>query len=229
MCKIIGEVAAKGHVGDYNFRSYGKNNVDLLFNTLREAEAEHDKLVKNLKNVKISKPDLKGKKAYLVGFSDYHNVEGITNCINNKYGTALKLNSDNENCLKVLSLDPCTNNNNLYRATLLLSDNVLKIMNEKFDNKLRICYTTCTLYPHRPHKRCHKCQQHGHLKNECQETTPTCALCAGDHFTDQCSCNESPKCNNCFKSNDFKNQCETHSANSSQCPVFRAYRAQVKD
>ena len=225
--KILGEKAASGSLADYDYKSYGKNSMDLLFNSMAEAEIEHKKLVGNLAGLQVSTPDMnRSRKAYLVGLADYHDVDSVSNFIQKRYGNDLKLNDINKNCLKVISVDPCAKDRTLFRATLQLSEDVLNIISKVFNNRLRVSYASCRLYPVQPHRRCHKCQEHGHIKRNCKQEKPTCAQCAGDHYTDECiaSVEDGLKCVNCFKSDDFKNRC-SHSANSSQCPVFLAYRS----
>ena len=89
---------------------------------------------------------------------------------------------------------------------------------------MRLSFVSCTVYPFKPHKRCFKCQEHGHIKRECKQSTATCAVCAGDHFTDKCTDKETVKCANCFKSTQFKNRAASHCANSSECPIFIEFR-----
>ena len=230
---ILGEKAAQGHLSDYDYKAYGKNSVDLLFNSLAEANAEHQKLVNSLKELKVSKPDMnRSRKAYLVGLSDYHKEKGVEDYILKRYGDALDLNGANKNCLKVMSIDPCAKNNKLFRATLQLSEDVLDIISKRFNNRLRVSYVSCLLYPVQPHKRCHKCQEHGRYKRDCKQEKPSCAKCAGGHYTDECIMPDvdqpDNKCINCYKSDEFNNVCD-HSADSNKCPVFLAYRAKQKN
>ena len=126
--------------------------------------------------------------------------------------------------LKVLQINPCHKDNTVYRATLSLTAEVLNIIDKQLHFKLRFSFISCTVYPFKPHKRCFKCQAHGHMKYECKQATATCAVCAGDHFTDQCIVNDITKCINCFKSTEFKDGAFSHSANSNTCPIFRDYR-----
>ena len=231
--QILDVKAAQGQLSEYDYKAYGKNSVDLLFNSLAEAEAEHVKVVKILDELNVSKPDInRSRKAYLVGLADYHmgKEEDVYNYILRRYGDELLLNDANKDCLKVASIDPCAKNPRNFRATLQLSESVLSIISKKLNNRLRVGYISCIVYPVVPHKRCHKCQEHGHFKRHCKQEVPTCAHCAGEHFTDQCTnSHDAPKkCINCFKSDDFKNDCN-HSADSNLCPVFLAYRSKQKN
>ena len=129
--------------------------------------------------------------------------------------------------LKVLSIDPCNNNDKLFRATLRLSQDVLDIISNSLGNKLCVSYISCTVYPVKPHRRCRKCQVHGHIKRECSKEKPTCAYCAGDHFTDQCTVSDQPdkmKCINCWNSKKYKEHACNHTADSNNCPVFLDFR-----
>ena len=228
--KILSARAAKGDFDEYDYKPNGKNSIDLLFNSLDEAKKEHKKLVDNLDTIKVSEPDINNRrKAFLVGLSYYDEKEDVSDYLHKKYGDALKLDGENKDCLQVLSVDPCNTNQDLYRATLLVSDDVLAIIRKKFNNRLRVSYVTCTVYPVKPHRRCFKCQKHGHMQSKCQEETPTCSKCAGSHYSDKCTATGITKCANCFKSEDHKSRCNDHTADSSDCPVFREYRAKSKN
>ena len=120
--KVLAAAAAKGLIDDLDYRSTGTNSIDLLFPTMLEAETQHQKLISKLNDVNISKPDLnRGKKAFLVGLSDFHTVEYVQKAINDKYGNVLKLNDENKNCIEVLEINPCNRDKTVYRATLSLT------------------------------------------------------------------------------------------------------------
>lgn len=225
---VLSKYVAQKIMSDCDYKVYGRNSVDLLFHTMAEAKAEHSKLVESLKDITISEPDMNlSRKAYFVGLADYHTKEGLHDYLYSKYGDALLLHGTNANCLKVLSIDPCLNDPTVYRATLQLSQDVLDIISGSFNNRLRYGFSTCIIYPINPHKRCRKCQVHGHNKGQCQKAKPTCSYCAGDHFSDQCphaGNEEKRKCINCFNSVKYKDQCHSHSADSNECPIFRDFR-----
>ena len=225
---VLSKYVAQKVMSDCDYKVYGRNSVDLLFPTMAEAKAEHSKLVKSLNDITVSEPDMNlSRKAYFVGLADYHTMEGVRDYLYSKYGDALLLHGTNANCLKVLSIDPCQNDPTVYRATLQLSQDVLDIISGSFKNRLRYGFSTCIVYPINPHKRCRKCQVHGHNKGQCKKDKPTCSYCAGDHFSDQCphiGNEEKRRCINCFNSEKYKDQCHSHSADSSECPVFRDFR-----
>ena len=151
--------------------------------------------------------------------------------MNKKYSATLELNGVNKNCLKVMSIDPCNKNKKLFRAKLQLSEDVLDIISNSLNNKLCVSYSSCTVYPVKPHRRCRKCQVHGHTKSQCTQNKPTCAYCAGDHFTDQCPVSDQEdkkKCINCYKSTKYKDVCN-HTADSYDCPVFLDYRKDMSN
>lgn len=62
--QVLAAAAAKGLIDDLDYRSTGTNSIDLLFPTMAEAESQNQKLINNLNDVNISKPDLnRGKKS----------------------------------------------------------------------------------------------------------------------------------------------------------------------
>ena len=230
---VLAERVSKGALSDdYDYKVYGRNTVDLLFKSLAEAKAEYVKLKESLPDFTVSEPDLNNsKKAYLVGLADFHTVDGVKKCLHQKYGETLQLHGENKSCLEILSIDPCNNNDRVFRAKIQMSEQVMNIISNSLGNKLRIGFSSCTVYPIHPHRRCRKCQGHGHIKSECKESKPTCAFCGGEHYTDQCQFrNQEDKkmCINCFKSDEFKDQCRSHSADSGDCPVFKHFRSSGK-
>lgn len=71
--------------------------------------------------------------------------------------------------------------------------------------------------------RCFKCQAYGHMVSRCSGTL-TCRKCSGSHhITDCVSAVES--CANCQKQDDSHDS--AHSADSPDCPCFKAYRDEL--
>lgn len=73
--------------------------------------------------------------------------------------------------------------------------------------------------------QCHRCQEWSHATSNCR-ARPTCLKCAGPHWTRECTIIEKNdenqkliKCANCK---------ENHTANSTNCPVYRAKIEQIE-
>ena len=132
----------KGKLKRYDCRSRGKDGMDLLFASYEEAQAEYDSICKTLgeEKVVISPPEmLREKKAYLVGLDNYHFenpnlvVEEILDVSQNAWLTQ----HIDQSCFKVTEVKPCNNNRHNFRATIQLSDEVLKII-ESPGNRLMV-------------------------------------------------------------------------------------------
>ena len=165
----------------------------------------------------------RARRAYLVGLEDYHNAEVVKEEIVRRYGDVLQLNSVNKLCFNVIDFSKCNSNNGVYRATLELSEELLQLIKTKFGNRLRIGFVGCTVYPFRQHNRCNKCQVYGHQIKDCKQATPSCANCAGDHFTRECQQKNDLKCINCHRNEQHKSSCVGHKASSTECPVYKEY------
>ena len=168
----------------------------------------------------------KARRAYLVGLEDYHTAEDVLEEIERKYGDTLQLKTANKSCLRILEIEPCNNDPTNFRATLELSEELLSAIELRLSNKLCIGFVGCTVYPFRNHDRCNKCQDHKHKYKQCRAKDPSCANCAGDHYTSKCASNVI-RCINCLRSDKYKDQADGHKASSQQCPVYIEHQQQV--
>ena len=212
----------------YECRSRGKDGMDLLFESFAEAQTEYATMCKTLgdEKVVISPPEmLSEKKAYLVGLDHYHfeNPDLVLEEILDVSQNAWLTQYIDQSSFKIIEVKPCNNNRHNFRATIQLSEEVLKIL-ESHGNKLRVGYLNCSIYPFMPHIRCAKCQVHGHKKDRCQHANFVCAKCAGNHETIECN-SDVRKCINCFNDTNLRRGCNGHGADSNTCPVFIAARA----
>ena len=230
--RIFARHSAKGKgvsgLKRYNCRSRGRDGMDLLFSSYEEAVAEFNSVSDALKDEKvtISKPEIMNvKKAYLVGLDNYHfenNDLVLEEILDVSQNTWLSEHIKSS-CFKVLEVKPCLKDKYNYRATLQLSDEVLNSIMDSHGGKIRVGYLNCSVYPFTPHFRCQRCQSHGHKKDSCKLDHFTCAKCAGNHSTTECT-SDIQKCINCFNDANHKDGCMSHSADSNHCPVFLAAR-----
>lgn len=226
--RVLGKYASNGTLKqDYQYKSRGKDTIELLFKSQESALAEYNILRSALTDIDVNYPIMaKARRAYLVGLEDYHDSKNVLEEIERKYGDVLQLNSVNKSCLKILEINPCNNNDEVFRATLELSEELLLSIDQRLGNKLRIGFVGCTVYPFRNHDRCNKCQDHTHKWKDCKADSPTCANCAGNHYTSKCTSNLI-RCCNCLKHEKFKNNADGHKASSTDCPVFLEHSKQA--
>ena len=219
---VLSRLVVKGTLPEYKYRFREQNNIDLVFSSLAEAKNEFNKISAMLKDFTVDTPKLaRGKRAYLVGLHDFHTEDDVVmKSILRNYSDILQLNGKNKDCLQVEEIKPCNSKNGVYRATLLMSDDVFDIIKTRLHSRLRICMTSCSVYLIHPHIRCYWCQEHGHMRKDCTSEKPVCPKCGGDHQEKSCT-NSVIKCRNCEKSDAFKANCMGHRADSNLCPVYK--------
>lgn len=87
-------------------------------------------------------------------------------------------------------------------------------------DKLFIDWAMCRVEDDVEVVRCHKCQLHGHVIKYCSETKFTCAHCAGEHESRECTkkslADFTPICASCKR---FKKP-HDHATGSSGCPSY---------
>lgn len=71
-------------------------------------------------------------------------------------------------------------------------------------------------------KRCYKCQAFGHYSNFCKEKQ-ACQNCGEGHNSSECK-SDKVSCINCVKNDESDS---SHSANSLECPSYKAYRNSI--
>lgn len=96
-------------------------------------------------------------------------------------------------------------------------------------NRVFIGITSCRVYDRFFVKRCNKCQEFGHYKNNCTKQD-VCGYCGGNHPSEGCSLKISPdptklKCANC-KANNL--ECSGHSTFWPKCPSYIIAQKKLK-
>ena len=135
--------------------------------------------------------------------------------------TGIDLNADN---FKIIFTKPQFKNNNLFKATVRVSEDVRKAISNA-SNKLFIGLSSCPVYDDFFVKRCNRCQQFGHWKDDCNADTPVvCGKCSGHHETKDCTV-DVIKCNNCVHA---KHNDTNHETSYNKCVVYIAARKKIE-
>ena len=223
--RVLGKYASDGVLSnDYQYKTRGKDTIDLLFKSHESALNEYEKLKTALLDIDVAEPKMaRARRAHLVGLESYHTADFVLSEIKRKYGDLLQLDTANKLCLKVIEMSSCNNNKEIFRATLELSEELLRIIKQKLGNRLKIGFLGCTLYPFKQHDRCSKCQSHEHWRKNCTRDEPLCANCGGNHYTSQCTSDEILCCN-CAAHEQYKSGAHTHKASSPECPIFKEFQ-----
>ncbi len=225
----LGKLIVEGKIPDYDFRVINTGGVELFFDSLAASNTARDLLSSLLDaNFVLGEPKLvSGKRYYLVGLKSYHEKDQVMQAITRNYSYWFDLDGANKGCFEIEGIFPCTNDPDKFRATIVINDAIAKIIKERLHNRLRFCMVTCNVYPVVPHKRCHRCQKHGHYRKDCKNPV-ACVKCGGNHDVKDCTA-DFERCVNCMNSPEFKDQCD-HRADSPKCPVFLALReAELKN
>ena len=117
--------------------------------------------------------------------------------------------------IHIISIKPLKNNASLYQAEIKISTKLHSLLKNHGD-KVGVGLRYCTVYDRINVYRCFKCQEYGHFASKCLNNF-SCAHCAGDHSTSDCSNNNLSKCANCAKAGLI----DQHKSYDPKCPVYR--------
>ena len=214
-----------------NFRSRGKSAIEVLFTDCLKADEAYTKLSsffpdENELHIEVNKPEMiHCNRTFFVGMNAGETAETILAKVSHRY-PEFELSTRNKWNIKVLEPKQCIKNKDIYRATVLLSQDLFDYISTNLNNRLRMGnYDTWAVYPCLT--RCIKCQSLHHAYEQCKKRDPCCAICSGPHYTKKCTVDKNDKtklcCINCKKSEAHKNDCN-HRADSSDCPVYLQMR-----
>ena len=203
-----------------------KDRVNLLFKTFNGALKAKKQLEKNIENLKLQKPVIKGmNKVDLVGIPYQVSKEIAAQNIvreNPRYGFVL-MDDDSSSAyskcnpnlyLTVIDVVKCKKSN-FFRVLTKMS-NELVTMTDNFPLKLLTAVTHKYVLPKK--RQCFNCQSYGHIAAKCSSVT-VCGKCAStDHSTSDCN-SQIFKCINCINSAQPNFD---HPAYSRQCPSYLA-------
>ena len=118
---------------------------------------------------------------------------------------------------------------NRFQACIRVSNEIRKFI-EHLGNRLYIGMYSCNVYDHFYVKRCNNCQKYHHYLEKCKAPKPTCAKCAENHKTTDCTnCNANnfvPTCMNC--KNERSSHSHTHEATALDCPIYKAAKDKLR-
>ena len=210
-------------IGYDNYRTKGKQAIELLFATSEEVSTAYTEL-SNLfnadANVDVFNPDIiNPSRTYFVGLSETDTADSARKKLNARY-PELQLNGKNRWALKMFDPKPCIRDSSTFRATVFLSRDLHQYITVNFNNRFRLGnFESWCVYSYI--SRCSKCQSFEHSFDTCNHPDPVCAKCAGKHFTSKCNANEDDFCCcNCKRSTEFSSGHKSHSADSANCPVY---------
>lgn len=141
----------------------------------------------------------------------------------------LTTSSGNET-FSVLKVKKQLKDSTKYQATIRVSNNVRKIIEQQGD-RLYIEAFSCKVFDHFHVKRCNKCQKYHHYAADCKSATPVCGHCSGNHHSDDCNEKENEGflkcCVNC-KNSKSDSEKHTHTAFDRICPTYIAEQNKLR-
>lgn len=135
-----------------------------------------------------------------------------------------KLRTDNPDCFdtqSTLTVVLVKKRFNQMRYDVILSTDTTSFKKILTKQKLRIDWELYPVHEQLNVIRCYKCNNYGHVANECKQQEFTCPKCAGNHNVKDCDATNS-KCVNCIRANEQlnKNLPTNHPVWSIDCPVY---------
>ena len=123
--------------------------------------------------------------------------------------------------LHVLEIKTCNKNHHMYRASVMVTEEIWEVILNKMNQKLKIDYLSCSVFLRPSSIRCYKCQRLGHTIQNCTGEI-TCVVGGEGH--DSKGCTNPPNCVNCSKDS---LECD-HRADSPDCATYKNHRVAKK-
>ena len=207
-----------GKIGSYSIRYHSDRKADLLFDNIKDGESAHRDITSALEDVKISPlSHLNTKMIHVVGLTKEDSKESVYNAICKPGRNRAIEHLVNPYSVRVLEVKSCNNNQDVYRATVVISKDIWDIILNKMNKKLKVDYLSCSVFLRPDSIRCYRCQRLGHTVKTCQNEI-ACVNCGGSH--DSSSCENAPNCINC---SELDLECN-HRADASICSAYRNFR-----
>ena len=201
-----------------------KGNIILVCPSAQDALAVHEQATKDFPLNTVLDPKSPTSVINIVGFRTNHSVDILYELLIKANASLSSLQckplTEVKMCFDIVAVKPCAKNPSVFRAVVRVSK-ALRHQIKLSKDKLKIGFYVCSVYDQILAKRCNKCQTFGHWSNECTaNTNVVCARCGKNHDTQNCE-STTYNCVNCAKTSGV--DCD-HSANSTNCPAYIAYR-----
>ena len=208
-----------GKIDSYFIRYHGTHRADLLFDSLSDAEIAYACLNAELQDIEVSNPTcMNTKMVHVVGLTEDDTKDSVFKAICKPGRNHAIEHLVNPFTLRVLDIKPCNNNPHVYRASVVISEEILDIILNRMNKKVRIDYLSCSVFVRPDSIRCYKCQRLGHSAQTCKNEEITCVVCGGGHNSKLCT--NTPNCINCSEEGHDCNHC----ADSPDCTSYKNFR-----
>lgn len=198
----------------------GKGKVVVRCNDRKFVDSIKHKLAGNLDaNLVIAPPKTVDPEIKIVGIHDFENNDKFIENIRLQ-NSSVTDSSKFEIARSYEVRDRIDKSKNKYHTVIVRTDYVT-YRNIMHDGKLKHMWDACSVYEYLTPKRCYRCNNYGHIKDNCDKPKPSCPKCAGEHEIKDCTSNVI-QCSNCLLSNAEKklNLPVDHFVWSSNCPTL---------
>ena len=207
-----------GKIDNYSMRYHSNTRADLLFDNLTDAETAH-RCASELEDIEVASPTcMKTKMVHIVGLTEEDTKDSVYKAICKPGRNRNIQHLVNPYTLRVLSLNPCKKSPHVYRASVVISEDIWDIILNKMNSKLKIDYLSCSVFLRPDSIRCYKCQRLGHTSQSCEKDI-TCVVC-GEVGHNSKDCKNAVNCINCAE----LHMESSHRADSSNCAAYKNFR-----
>ena len=168
---------SSGKIGSYAMRYHSNSRADMLFDNLVDAKSAYDCVVSELEDVEVGLPTcMKTKMVHLVGLTEDDTIDSVYQAICKPGRNRCIEHLVNPCTMRILSIKPCNKNRQVYRASIVISEEIWDVILNKMNKKLKIDYLSCSVFLRPDSLRCYKCQRLGHTVHTCSNDI-TCVVC----------------------------------------------------
>lgn len=194
-------------------KATNKGKTILFFEKNADLQAVKEKLKNSLGDkYSVNEPEAHTPKLKIVGDIDHR--YGKTEC-----GELLRKQND-----ILLPFEVEYVKHGERSSTVIISTTSCTLLNHLVNRKkVNIGFSRCSVSEYISVKMCFKCNNYGHIENECKNETTICPKCSGPHRVKDCTSN-TLQCSNCHAKNvKYKTDLNTsHLPWSMHCPAYKA-------
>ena len=209
---------ATGKIGSYSIRYHSNNKADFIFDNLSDAKSAYQSLTTGIDGIDVSDPTcMNTKMVHIVGLTEDDTNTSIYDAICKPGRNRAIEHLVNPCTLRVASINPCNKTPHVYRASVVVAEEIWDIILNKMNSKVKVDYLSCSVFLRPDSIRCYNCQKLGHTSKTCQNDIK-CVVCGEGHNSKGCV--NTPKCINCFDLGLDSN----HRADSANCAAYKNFR-----
>jgi len=206
-----------------------KGEIVVVCPTTADRENLVKKVSQQLPEMKTHQPPERLPTISVANLADNYSEKDLEDLLLQAHPNIEALKSQGE-IFSVLKVKPQIKNSSKNQATIRVSNNIRKIIEQQGD-RLYISSFSCKVYDQFHVKRCNNCQGFGHYRSECESEKSICGYCSKNHPSEDCPENKTgtliPCCINCSKGK-YGDERNTHTAFDRICPAYVAEQQHLR-